>query len=158
MKSTLKILALLIALAIPTQAKAGYTQATSNTWLVYKSEFTNNTTWGNPGYIWQVCDYDYNWTTYQYDLHQDLEITLNDHITIVGPIYVPHNKRLIIHTNGYSITPLQARQEDWSTTYLHTITNGTEATGNYSWDIDDDGYEDAVDQYRDNVPLCSFFV
>lgn len=159
MKSTLKILALLIAIAIPTQAKAGYTQATSNTWLVYKSEFTNNTTWGNPGYIWQVCDYDYNSTTYQYDLHQDLEITLNDNITIVGPIYVPHNKRLIIHTNGYSITPLQATQEDWSTnTYLYTITNGTEDTGNYSWDIDGDGYQDAVVQYRDNVPLCSFFV
>lgn len=158
MKTTLKIFALLIALAIPAQLRAGYTQATSNTFLVYKSEFTGKTIWGDPGYIWQVCDYDYNWTTYQYDLHQDLVIELDNDITIAGPIYVPHNKRLIIHTNGHHITPLQATQADWSNTYLHTITNGTEASGNYSWDIDGDGNVDAVVQYRDNVPLCSFFV
>ena len=158
MKSTLKILALLIALAIPTQAKAGHKEATSNTWLVYKSEFTDNTTWGNPRYIWQVCDQDYNWATGQYDLHQDVEIELEADITIVGPIYVPHNKRLIIHTKGHSITPLQATQEDWSVnTYLYKITNGVEATDNYYW-VDGDGDYVGTVQYRDNVPLCSFFV
>lgn len=161
MKTTLKILALLIALAIPAQLRAGYAEVSSKTRLVYKSEFTRDdkTTWGENGYIWQVCDWDYD-SYWNILLNKTLEITLTKDITIVGPIYVPHNKILIIHTNGHSITPLQASQYDWTNTSLKNITNGAPnvTTPNYQVDFDGDGYNDAVVQCRDNVPLCSFFV
>ena len=173
MKSTLKILALLIALAIPTQAKAGaylYDSNNgyySNVYLAHESDFRDNATWGSPMYIWQT--YDYNYTSDKgYYTEETITINLTQNVTIAGPIYIPFNKRLVIHTNGKTITPLQASASDWQTTYyddeqgtyraLSGITNGDPTSDYFSWDINNMGVKTVSVRTRENVPLCSFFV
>ena len=91
-------------------------------------------TWGQEGVIWQICDWDPDNSTQWYDgvsypggaVNYTLEITLNTDVIIEGPIYIPDNQTLIIHTNGHSITPLRTTQAKWNestTTGLQTITN-----------------------------------
>ena len=173
MKSTLKILALLIALAIPTQAKAGaylYDSNNgyySNVYLAHESDFRDNAVWGSPMYIWQT--YDYNYTSDKgYYRESTITISLNQDITIAGPIYIPFDKRLVIHTNGHKITPLQASKGDWTTDYydslqdtyrnLSGITNGTPKSDYFYWDVNGYGVKTFTVRTRENVPLCSFFV
>lgn len=161
MKTTIKILALLISLAIPAQAKAGYyiNGYYGDVILAYWSDFNDYDTWGTPNYIWQVCDYNGTSDTGYY-LEEEINVTLDSDVTIAGPIYVPHNKRLIIHTNGHSIKPLQMTPEYWGSgsTYIHTITNGTPASATYTWNIKDEGVTYIDIRCRTNVPFCSFFV
>lgn len=203
MKTTLKILALLIALAIPTPSKAFYYLGSlgTDTKLIFKSDMYNASTpiteWGQAGVIWQICDWDPNgtsweepywdpnywndetgsygtWltrTVYGGSVNNTLEITLNTDITINGPIYIPENKTLIIHTNGHKIIPLRTTQAEWAAsvsgnTGLYTITNNsgyyvaaynlssfrTTSSGNL--------YEisgSTIYAYK-YVPHCSFFV
>ena len=172
MKTTIKILALLIALAIPTQAKAGaylYDNSNyySNVYLAHESDFRDNATWGSPMYIWQT--YDYNYTSDKgYYRESTITISLTQDITIAGPIYIPFDKRLVIHTNGHKITPLQASKGDWTTDYydslqdtyrnLSGITNGTPKSDYFYWDVNGYGVTTFTVRTRENVPLCSFFV
>lgn len=173
MKTTLKILALLIALAIPAPSKAGaylydsYNGYYSNVYLAHESDFRDNAVWGSPMYIWQT--YDYN-GTYDagYYTEETITISLTQDITIAGPIYIPFNKRLVIHTNGHKITPLQASKTDWTTDYwdslqgkyrsLDNITNGDPKSDYFYWDVNGYGVTTITVRTRENVPLCSFFV
>lgn len=206
MKSTIKILALLIALAIPTQAKAWYYVGGGfDTKLIFKSDMYNASTpiteWGQAGVIWQICDWDPNGTSYTESYYDEnywndetgsygtwltrtvyggyvnniLEITLNTDVTINGPIYIPEDKTLIIHTNGHKIIPLRTTQAEWAAsvsgnTGLSTITNSagyysstfdlssfrtTTSSGNLYEVKNSSGAKIFAYKY---VPHCSFFV
>ena len=206
MKTTIKILALLIALAIPTQAKAWYYVGGGfDTKLIFKSDMYNASTpiteWGQAGVIWQICDWDPNGTSYTESYYDEnywndetgsygtwltrtvyggyvnniLEITLNTDVTINGPIYIPEDKTLIIHTNGHKIIPLRTTQAEWAAsvsgnTGLSTITNSagyysstfdlssfrtTTSSGNLYEVKNSSGAKIFAYKY---VPHCSFFV
>ena len=178
MKSTLKILALLIALAIPTQAKAEYYVGDDypgfHTKLVFTSDLRDNATWGQPGMIWQICDWNLYNDEYgnQYrDVSDYIEVTLNQNVTIAGPIYIPDNKTLCIHTNGKKITPLKTTQSEWETsvaggTGISTITNSasyyTQFVQITSFDVTVDESPYTITPSKDvwayqYVPHCSFF-
>ena len=184
MKTTIKILALLISLAIPAQAKAyyscygNYTYAdgsTCDTKLVFTSDLRDYATWGQPGMIWQICDWDLYYDEYgnQYrDVSDYIDVTLTQDVTIAGPIYIPDNKTLCIHTDGWKITPLKTTQSEWETsvaggTGISTITNSasyyTQFVQITSFDVtvDESTYtispSKAVWAYQ-YVPHCSFFV
>ena len=156
MKTTIKILALLVALAIPTQAKAFYScyenykyadDSTCDTKLVFTSDLRDNAIWGQPGMIWQICDwnwyYDEYGTLHCYDTDY-IDVTLTQDVTIAGPIYIPDNKTLCIHTNGKKITPIKTTQSEWET----SVDDGTgKSTGistitNYCCPIKVDGHND----------------
>ncbi|MGN0207148.1 MAG: hypothetical protein ACI4BC_07880, partial [Muribaculaceae bacterium] len=102
-----------------------------------------------------------------------IEITLTQDVTIEGPIYIPDNKTLCIHTNGYNITPLKTTQTDWETsvsggTGISTITNNTTYFYQYvqisSFDVTtSEGYTYTITPSKSvwayqYVPHCSFFV
>lgn len=207
MKTTIKILALLISLAIPTQAKAWYyvdgDYPGFDTKFVFMSDMYNANTpiteWGQAGVIWQICDWDPNgtswsesywdenywndetgsygsWltrTVYGGTINYTLEITLNTDVTINGPIYIPENQTLIIHTNGHNIIPLRTTQADWTysvdnTTGISTITNSasyytaTQGVSSFrtttsSGNLYEVSGSSTVYAYQ-YVPHCSFFV
>lgn len=173
MKTTLKILALLIALAIPAPTKAGaylydyINYYYSNVYLAHETDFRDNAKWGSPMYIWQTFDYNGTYDTGYYT-EETITISLTQDITIEGPIYIPFNKRLVIHTNGHKITPLQASKTDWTTDYwdseqgkyrsLDNITNGDPKSDYFYWDVNGYGVTTITVRTRENVPLCSFFV